>query len=303
MGWTVLRIGVSSSLRTGEHPDDRGDCQPVAPADDRRHARGHDIGRRFSDKTQADDIRHVKTFADFLGRSPARASAEDLRRWHLHLTASGASVSSINAAVSALRFFYKVTLGRREMIEQMPFLREPQRLPVVLSPDEAARLLRAAPGLTYRAALSVAYGAGLRASEVTGLQVGDIDSERMLIRVQQGKGRKDRYVMLSAHLRDLLRAWWKVGRPRGWLFFGRDPVQPMTTRPLNRACHAAADEAGIDKRVSLHTLRLPSLFLWWHKKLDTTARYTRVALETIRQVISPLEYLARSDSEKAPPPA
>jgi site-specific recombinase XerD len=273
--------------------------------------------RRFSDKTQADYIRHVKTFADFLGTSPARASAEDLRRWHLHLTASGASVSSINAAVSALRFFYKVTLGRREMIEQMPFLREPQRLPEVLSPDEVARLLRAAPGLKYRAALSVAYGAGLRASEVTGLQVGDIDSERMLIRVQQGKGRKDRYVMLSAHLLDLLRAWWKVGRPRGWLFFGRDPVQPMTTRQLNRACHAAADEAGIEKRVSLHTLRHSFAThlleqktdvrviqaLLGHKKLDTTARYTRVALETIRQVISPLEYLTRSDSEKAPPPA
>jgi integrase/recombinase XerD len=272
--------------------------------------------RRFTEKTQHDYIRHVSTFAVFLARSPDKAGPEDLRRWHLHLTQNGVSVSSINSAVSALRFFFKVTLGRREIIEQIPFLREAQRLPEVLSPDEVARLLRAAPGLKYRAALSVAYGAGLRASEVVGLQVGDIDSSRMLIRVQQGKGRKDRYVMLSAHLLDLLRAWWKVGRPRGWLFFGRDPVQPMTTRQLNRACHAAADEAGIDKRVSLHTLRHSFAThlleqktdvrviqaLLGHKKLDTTARYTRVALATIRQVVSPLEYLAASETEKAAAP-
>src|SRR5205807_3046048 len=141
------------------------------------------------------------------------------------------------------------------LVERTAFVREPRKLPVVLSPEEVMRLLDAAPGLKYKAALSVAYGAGLRVSEVVALKVGDIDSKRMIIRVEQGKGRKDRYVMLSPHLLELLRAWWRAARPQGWLFPGRDSVQPMTTRQLNRACHAAADMAGIDKRVSLHTLR------------------------------------------------
>jgi integrase/recombinase XerD len=125
----------------------------------------------------------------------------------------------------------------------------------VLSPEQVARLLDAAPSLKYKAALSVAYGAGLRASEITSLKVEDIDSTRMVIRVEQGKGRKDRYVMLSPYLLDLLRAWWRSARPQGWLFPGRDPIQPLTTRQLNRACHAAAMMAEIDKPVSLHTLR------------------------------------------------
>ncbi len=144
------------------------------------------------------------------------------------------------------------------------FIHEPRKLPVVLSPEEVARLLDAAPGLKYKAALSVAYGAGLRAAEVVSLKVGDIDSKRMVIRVEQGKGRKDRYVMLSPHLLELLRAWWQAARPQGWLFPGRDPVQPMTTRQLNRACHAAAQMAEIDKRVSLAhpaaQLRHPSVW-------------------------------------------
>ena len=133
--------------------------------------------------------------------------------------------------------------------------RDRRKLPVVLSPEEVVRLLEAAPGLKYRAALSVAYGAGLRANEVISLKIGDIDSTRMVIRVEQGKGHKDRYVMLSGHLLELLRAWWKIARPQGWLFPGQNPVNPLTTRQLNRACHAAAQAAGIDKRVSLHTLR------------------------------------------------
>jgi site-specific recombinase XerD len=187
----------------------------------------------------------------------------------------------------------------------MPFVREPRKLPVVLSPEEVARLLEAAPGLKYRAALSVAYGAGLRANEVVSLKIGDIDSTRMVIRVEQGKGRKDRYVMLSAHLLELLRAWWKITRPQGWLFPGQNPVNPLTTRQLNRACHAAAQVAGIDKRVSLHTLRHSFAthlleqkvdirviqVLLGHKKLDTTALYSQVATRTIREVRSPLEHL------------
>jgi integrase/recombinase XerD len=162
----------------------------------------------------------------------------------------------------------------------------------------------------------VAYGAGLRAAEVISLKISDIDSKRMLIRVEQGKGRKDRYVMLSAHLLELLRAWWRAARPQGWLFPGRDRVQPMTMRQLNRACHAAAQMAQINRRVSLHTLRHSFAthlleqnidirviqVLLGHTKLDTTALYTRVATKTIREVISPLEHIARK-VERAEPPA
>jgi integrase/recombinase XerD len=168
-----------------------------------------------------------------------------------------------------------------------------------------ARLLDAAPGLKYKAALSVAYGAGLRASEVISLKVSDIDSARMVIRVEQGKGRKDRYVTLSQHLLELLRAWWKVARPQGWLFPGQNPVNPLKARQLNRARHAAAQMAEIDKRISLHTLRHSFAthllepktdirviqVLLGHKKLDTTALYTRVALKALGQVTSPLEHL------------
>jgi site-specific recombinase XerD len=178
-----------------------------------------------------------------------------------------------------------------------------------------ARLLDAAPGLKYKAALSVAYGAGLRAAEVVSLKVADIDSKRMIIRVEQGKGGKDRNVMLSPHLLDLLRAWWKAARPRGWLFPGHDPAQPMTTRQLNRACHAAAQMAEINKRVSLHTLRHSFAthlleqntdvrviqVLLGHSKLDTTALYTRVATKTISEVMSPLEHIALKLKEIRPP--
>ena len=164
--------------------------------------------------------RAVKNFAAFLGRSPDTASFEDVRRYQLHLAASGVGVPTINQTVTALRFFFRVTLKRHEIVEHTPFIREPRKLPVVLSPEEVARLLDAAPGLKYKAALSVAYGAGLRAAEVVSLKISDIDSERMVIRVEQGKGRKDRYVMLSPHLLELLRAWWKAARPQGWLFPG-----------------------------------------------------------------------------------
>src|SRR6202163_3720555 len=211
--------------------------------------------RKFAARTQEGYIRAVKGFSAFLGASPATASAEDLRRYRLHLVASGVGAPTINHTLTALRFLFIVTLRKPAVVVHLPFVREPRRLPVVLSPEEVARLLDAAPGLKYKAALSVAYGAGLRASEVISLKVGDIDSKRMVIRVEQGKGRKDRYVMLSPHLLELLRAWWRAARPQGWLFPGRDRVQPMTTRQLNRACHAAAHRAEIDKRVSLHTLR------------------------------------------------
>ncbi len=267
--------------------------------------------RKFAPRTQEGYIRAVKNFSAFLGASPDKASFEDVRRYRLHLASSGTGVPTINHSLTALRFLFMVTLRQPDVVIHVPFVREPRRLPVVLSPEEVARLLEAAPGLKYRAALSVAYGAGLRASEVVSLKIVDIDS--MVIRVEQGKGRKDRYVMLSEHLLALLRAWWKEARPQGWLFPGRDPVQPLTTRQLNRACHAAAQMAELDKRVSLHTLRHSFAthlleqktdirviqVLLGHKKLDTTALYTRVALKALGEVTSPLEHLIM----KATPPA
>src|SRR5947209_1124236 len=209
--------------------------------------------RKFAPKTQHDYVQRVKNFAAFLGRSPDTASFEDVRRFQLHLAQSGAHAPILNHAVSALRFFFRVTLKRHDIVEHTAFIHAPRKLPVVLSPEEVARLLDAAPGLKYKAALSVAYGAGLRAGEVVSLKVCDIDSKRMVIRVEQGKGRKDRYVMLSPLLLDLLREWWKAARPQGWLFPGRDPVQPMTTRQLNRAWHAAPEAAGVEENVSPHT--------------------------------------------------
>jgi integrase/recombinase XerD len=262
--------------------------------------------RKLSAKTQQSYIREIKNLAAFLGRSPDKASFEDIRRFQLHVAQSGVGTGAVNATVAALRFFFRVTLKRYAIVEHTAFIHEPRKLPVVLSPDEMARLLDAAPGLKYKAALSVAYGAGLRASEVVSLKISDIDSQRMVIRVEQGKGRKDRYVMLSPHLLDLLRAWCKAGRPQGWLFPGQDRVNPLTTRQFNRACHAAAQMAGIDKRVSPHTLRHSFAthlleqnidirviqVLLGHAKLDTTALYTRVATKTIREIMSPLDRLA-----------
>jgi integrase/recombinase XerD len=267
--------------------------------------------RKFAAKTQHDYLQRVKNFAAYLGRSPDTASSEDVRRYQLHLTASGVGVPTVNQTISTLRFFFKITLGRPDLVERTAFVREPRKLPVVLSPEEVVRLLDAAPALKYKAALSVAYGAGLRVSEVVALKVGDIDSRRMVVRIEQGKRRKDRYVMLSPHLLELLRAWWRATRPQGWLFPGRNPVQPMTTRQLNRACHAAADMARIGKPVSMHTLRHSFAthlleqnidirviqVLLGHAKLDTTALYTRVATKTIQQVMSPLDRITLTRAE------
>jgi len=261
--------------------------------------------RQFGERTQQGYVAVVSDFARFLGRSPDQAEPEDLRRYQLHLAAQGASPGKMNAAVSALRFFFKITLGRQGYGERLARVRKEDRLPEVLSPEEVALLLHCAPSLKHKAALSVAYGCGLRVSEITHLKVGDIDSARMLIRVEQGKGRKDRYVMLAPDLLELLRRWWRSARPMGWLFPGRDPGQPVTTRQLDRACKAAARAAGLDKPVSMHTLRHSFAThllerktdvrviqaLLGHKKLDTTARYTRVAIKTLGSVKSPLSLL------------
>jgi len=271
--------------------------------------------RKLSPKTQQGYIRTIKNLAAFLGRSPDKASFEDVRRFQLHLVTNGAGTPILNHTVAALRFFFRVTLKRSDMIEHTTFIHESRKLPVVLSPQEVARLLDAAPGLKYKAALSVAYGAGLRAAEVISLKIGDIDSKRMVIRVEQGKGRKDRYVMLSPHLLELLRAWWKAARPQGWLFPGQSPVNPLTTRQLNRACHAAAHMAEINKRVSLHTLRHSFAthlleqnidirviqVLLGHSKVETTSLYTHIATNTIRAVTSPLERLSLKPRKDEPP--
>jgi len=211
--------------------------------------------RHFGEKTQNDYIRAVKNLANFLKRSPDTASNEDLRLFQLHLAEKRVGVPTINSTVSALRFFFTVTVDRADAIKHLTFVAEPRKIPVVLSPEEVARFLEAAPGVKYKAAFSVAYGAGLRVSEVATLKVSDIDSKRMMLRVEQGKGRKDRHAMLSPMLLDLLRDWWRIARPTAWLFPGRDPLQPTSTRQLTRACHAAADLAEITKRVTPHTLR------------------------------------------------
>jgi integrase/recombinase XerD len=272
--------------------------------------------RNFVEKTRNDYIRHVKTFTAFLGRSPDTATAEDLRRFQLHQNETGVRPPTINGAVVALRFFFTVTLERPDIVRHLVFVREPRRIPIVLSPEEVARLLEAAPGPKYKAALGAAYGAGLRVSEVVALKVADIDSNRMLLRIEQGKGRKDRFAMLSERLLELLRDWYRIARPPLWLFSGRDPMLPLTTRQLNRAVHAAAEMAEITKRVTPHTLRHSFAthlleqnidirviqVLLGHAKLDTTALYTRVATNAIRAVMSPLDRLTPLRPSKDRPP-
>jgi site-specific recombinase XerD len=265
--------------------------------------------RKLADKTQHHYIRAVRQFAGFLGHSPDTASAEDLRRYQLHLVDHGTSPVSLNAAITGLKFFFEVTLDHGELMYKMQPVRVPHTLPVVLSREEVARLIGAAGNLKHQTALSVAYGAGLRASEVVALKVGDIDSGRMTLRIEQGKGRKDRYAMLAPVLLERLRAWWRVARAQGkmldggWLFPGLNPIEPLSTRQLNRAIHAAAEAARIDKRVSMHTLRHSFAthlleqkvdirviqVLLGHKKLETTALYAQVATDILREVVSPLE--------------
>jgi len=267
--------------------------------------------RKLSPQTQASYIRAVKNLTRFLGRSPDTATAEDLRRYQLHLVDNGISSISLNATITALRFFFQNTLDRGNAMAKMSAVREPRTLPVVLSREEVTRLIESAGNLKYQAALSVAYGAGLRAGEVVALKVGDIDSTRMTLRIEQGKGRKDRYAMLSPLLLERLRAWWRAARAKGkmldggWLFPGQNPINPLTTRQLNRVCHAAAAVAQIDKRVSMHTLRHSYAthlleqkvdirviqVLLGHKRLETTALYAQVATDVLREVVSPLESL------------
>src|SRR6201984_2067427 len=267
--------------------------------------------RGFNEHTRRDYVRHVRSFAAFIGRSPDTATAEDLRLFQLHQTQSGMQPPSINSAVSALRFFFTVTFDRPDLARRLTVVPQPRRIPAVLSVEEVTLLLRVATAPKYKAAFATAYGAGLRVSEVVALKVGDIDSERMLLRVERGKGGKDRHAMLSPQLLELLRAWWREGRrrslllPGGWLFPGRNPVEQLSARQLCRVVRGAAQAAGLTMRVSPHTLRHSFAThlleqdvdirviqtLLGHAKLDTTALYTRVANTTIRAVTSPLDRL------------
>ena len=267
--------------------------------------------RKLNPKTQSQYLRAVKQFAAFLGQSPDTAEDEDLRCYQLYMVDHGLSPISINAAITGLKFFFETTVGRAELMNKMQPVHVPYKLPVVLSREEVARLIAAAGNMKYQTALSVAYGAGLRAGEVLALKVSDIDSQRMALRIEQGKGSKDRYAMLSPVLLECLRTWWKTARaqgkmlPGGWLFPGQNPIDPMSSRQLNRAIHAAAEVADIDKRVSMHTLRHSFAthlleqktdirliqVLLGHKKLNTTALYAQVATDLLREVISPLETL------------
>ena len=265
--------------------------------------------RGFTEKTRNDYIRTVAGFAAFLERSLSTATAEDIGRFQIQLSERGMNPPAMNSTVAALRFFFNHTVDRPDLARKLIHLRYPRKLPVVLSSDEVARLLAATTCLKHRAALSVAYGSGLRVAEVASLKVGDIDSKRMLIVVERGKGGRGRHALLSADLLGLLRAWWQEGRqngvmrPGGWLFPGQDPAKPVTTRQLSRVVEAAALAAGLTKNVSPHTLRHSFAthlledgtdirviqVLLGHSKLDNTALYTRVATKTVRTVTSPLD--------------
>jgi site-specific recombinase XerD len=273
--------------------------------------------RGMGEKAQQAHIRAIKDFAAFLGRTPDTATPEDLRAYQLHMTEAGIAPPTFNARIMALRFLFGTTCGREEMQQHMPFRRQPRRLPVVLSAQDVADVIEAAPGpgLKYRAALSISYGAGLRASEVCMLKIGDIDSDRMLIHVEQGKGRKDRKVMLSPGLLELLRAYWREARPAGWLFPGKPPINPISPRQLSQAFLAAKRLAGITGPSTLHTLRHSFAthlleantdvrviqVLLGHARVTTTERYTHVATRTIRDIVSPFEALSQIAARREPP--
>ena len=261
--------------------------------------------RNLSPATQRSYVHAVSKFSRYFARSPGRLDLEDVRSFQVHLVASGVSWGALNQTVCALRFFYGVTMDRPELPERIPYARQPRSLPVVLSADEVVRFLEAVPSLRNRTALTTAYAAGLRAAEVARLRPANIDSGRKVIRIEHGKGGKDRYVMLSAQLLTILRTYWRLARPTLWLFPGRDQTRPIDPQTLHAACRSACAATGLAKRVTVHTLRHSFAThlleagtdiriiqaLLGHNNLSTTARYTQVANHTIGRTVSPLDRL------------
>jgi site-specific recombinase XerD len=267
--------------------------------------------RRFTRETQRNYLRDVERFATWLRRSPHTATAEDVRRFQIEQQDAGVPVPTMNSIVAALRFFFTHTLDRPDLARKLIRTGHARKIPVVLSIDEMRRLLNATTCLKHQAALSVAYGAGLRVAEVSMLKVCDINSERMLLRIERGKGGRYRNAMLPEGLLVLLREWWRAGRQQGvmhadgWLFPGQTAMRPISTRQLHRIVVEAAQAAEITKRVGPHTLRHSFAThlledgvdirviqaLLGHAKLDTTAFYTQVATKTMRAVTSPLDRL------------
>ena len=285
--------------------------------------------RKLNPNTQRSHIYSCKRFAAWLKRSPDTATPDEVRGFQLHLIESGTSICNRNRIMTGVRFLFRVTLRRHDLAAEVWHIKEPERLPPVLSPEEVKRVLTMATSLKARAMLTLAYGCGLRAGEVVRLRAGDIDSEQMIIRVVQSKGRKDRHVMLPAEVLELLRQWWKarptaskngVAPEHQWLFPGRRD-QPLTTRQFGRLFKEAAKAAALRKMVSLHSLRHSFAThllergedirviqaLLGHSKPETTARYSRVAIGLISKIQSPLEELraprrrrAKRDREEPP---
>ncbi len=279
--------------------------------------RGRNLGRH----SQRNHLDSCARFAAFLGRSPETATADDVRRFQLFLAESGVSIVHRNRIMTGVKFLLKVTLRRHDLAAEIYHLKEPQKVPLVLSRDEVRHLLAMAPSLKLRAMLSLAYGCGLRAGEVVRLKAGDIDSAQGIIRIVQSKGRKDRNVMLPADILSLLRQWWRerparkdagVALADRWLFPSRVGRDCLTTRQFARLFRAAVAAAGIRKPVSLHTLRHSFAThllergvdirviqaLLGHAKLTTTAGYTRVATGMIAAVTSPLDDLTPRKRKK-----
>jgi site-specific recombinase XerD len=270
--------------------------------------------RNMSPLTQAAYVRAVAKFAAHYRASPDTLTFEDVRNYQVHLISRGLKTATIIPIMCAIRFLYGTTLGNKDFAQQIPLARKEDTLPTVLSRDEVMRFLKAVTELRMRTIFITIYAAGLRVSEVVALTAADIDSQRMVIHIRQGKGRKDRYVMLSAQLLGILRDYYKRTRPPiACLFPGQDRERPVTSRTVQRACRDAADAAGLAKTVTVHTLRhcfATHLLeqgvdirviqdLLGHRHITSTTRYARVALNTIRQIQSPLELLNMEPSAPA----
>jgi site-specific recombinase XerD len=262
--------------------------------------------RNFSPYTQRSYLFAVSRLARHFNKSPADLGPEQLREYLNHLIEEKISSSYFNLNVAALRFLYTVTLERDWVLTKLPFQKRPRKLPTVLSIEEVTRFLANIPDCKMRTVLVTAYAAGLRVFEVVALRVGDIDSKRMVLRIADGKGGKERLVMLSPKLLELLRAYWKAERPRNeWLFPGRDPAQHTSIRSVQLACQIARESAGVGKHITMHTLRhsfathlleagtdvCTIKLLLGHRSLSSTARYLHVATSTVCTVPSPLDRL------------